>query len=197
MHKKVTHSQSTRGLVFLMIIRISPCSIIQRYNPFLHVEGVPRWGRFKKPRSQFFSNTNEMTADWTFLHFYSTRKRHLHISGVFVHLRRMLNPPAVGRPGEPVLGTELPGPEVREADRDAAANGLRPVHGRLRAEVEHFFAVDLSKCYHDWEPERADSSCYGPTEPTACPRLFRWQLFYQCVVGKWANLFYNILVSWT
>lgn len=182
-----------------MIIRISGTSLFY----YSEVEYLSSCGRSRSLRSVkkasfiFFSNTNEMTADWTFLHFYSTRKRHLHISGVFVDLRRMLNPPAVGRPGEPVLGTELPGPEVREADRDAAANGLRPVHGRLRAEVEHFFAVDLSKCYHDWEPERADSSCYGPTEPTACPRLFRWQLFYQCVVGKWANLFYNILVSCT
>ena len=77
--------------------------------------------------------------------FTALEKRHLDISSVVVNLRRVLDLPVVGRPGESVLGSELPGAEVRETDRDAATNGLRAVHGRLRAEVEHFFAVDLMK----------------------------------------------------
>ena len=53
----------------------------------------------------------------------------LHISRVSVNLRRVVDLPVKGSPAESVLGAEFPRSEVRETDWDAAANGLRPVHG--------------------------------------------------------------------
>ncbi len=68
---------------------------------------------------------------------------YLNISGITVDLWWMVNLPVVRSPCETVLGSSLPWTEVGKANRDPAPHGLRAVHGGLRTEVDHLFAVDL------------------------------------------------------
>ena len=90
----MTDSQSTRGLVFLMIIRISGTSLFY----YSEVEYLSSRGRshslrpVKKASFIIFSNTNEMTADWTFFAFLQ------HSKASPSHLRCLRRPEADAEP---------------------------------------------------------------------------------------------------